>query len=223
MNSSALLSGSAAILALLSGCSSLGPIPVHPDVEWEGENSGTFESDPRVIAVREFIVHDFAAQNALNYSSTEIKDVADDGWLALRAERVHYDVEHHGIRLWEGPPATAVTDIVGLGGGGFSVEVCQRFSPWWRGNDWSESSDPIEERLGWFRFEDPEFREGSYSVAKHEGGTWQVVLASVDGSECDPGEVAVGTYTVPLDFELLDEDPSDVANRAIGPDGEPIG
>ena len=210
------------VVALLAGC---GPaaLPVHAEVEWEGANTGEFEDDSRVQAVREYVVQKHAADNALNYSDPAFMEVTAYS-TALRVARVAVgSIESSpidSVTFWEGPPSFTVTEIEQIQDHEFAVHVCQRLAPRWTlavGDTFSDGK--IQERDGAYRIEQERFVEREYWVSDGQG-SWRVSGGGESSQECEPtGDVAVGTYTTPPDIDLLHEATPDMVR---GPDGKRV-
>ena len=137
--------------ALLAGC---GPadLPVHAEVEWEGANTGEFEDDSRVQAVREYVVQKHAADNALNYSDPAFMEVTAYS-TALRVARAAVgSIESSpidSVTFWEGPPSFTVTEIEQIQEHEFAVHVVQRLGRRWnRAVGDTVSDGEIQERDG---------------------------------------------------------------------------
>jgi hypothetical protein len=78
---------------------------VHPDVTWAGQHVGRFDDDPRVQDLRQAVVHVAAADNALNYSESDLLEVASADWLRTEARLTAEGISAGKMRLWEGPPS----------------------------------------------------------------------------------------------------------------------
>jgi hypothetical protein len=234
--------GVAALVAgfLLAACG--GGNPVHPEVEWEGRNTGPYEGDERVQLVRDYVVHMYAAHNALNYSEPELRQLAMLDHLETAARHTANDVGsfYESPWLWEGPPSFSVVEIVAddlypVSDGIYNVIVCQKWAPRWSGED--ERINPVEDDAdskerggedvtdlgdGIYRIEERGYRKAYYQVREWDG-RWQVRgesgIGARRGEWCEPeGDVAIGTYTMPPDLELLSAGGADI----IGPDRRPV-
>lgn len=225
----------AAVIALVvTGCTpTVDGLPVHAEVEWEGRNTGPHEDDPYVVTVRDFAVQMYAASNALNFSQPGLAEVTSNDLLEdIPSFAEAWTSPSPGdtpiLRLWEGPPSFSVMDIKQEE---YEVEVivCQRLAPWWSLNQgWPRESgadrgELVEEKDGAFRFEPPGYQLYHYvlidlgdgwKVHRYGRGTKQKV-----SEDCDPGEVAVGTYATQPDLDLLHTATPDMI---VGPDGRPV-
>jgi hypothetical protein len=218
----------AAVAVLLVGCGP-DPLPVDPEVSWAGgrEPVGPFEDDPRVEVLREAVPEFYAAGNALNYSEPALTGITMLSPLQSAANSDHTRIQsgYSSVRLYEGPPSFAVTDIEETDPEAeiFAVWVCERRSPWWtlEGEVWRYPEKVVEERDGMFRVAQAHYVENKYLVSRWDG-RWQIEAFSGGGySECDPGpDVAVPTFTTPPDLSLLTQATPDMV---IGPDGKRLG
>ncbi|GAA1865877.1 hypothetical protein [Myceligenerans crystallogenes] len=212
----------AAATMLLAGCTNSG-LPVHAEVEWEGSNTGPYEDDPRVKALREYVVQLNAADNALNYSDDALTRLATESELESIASNTSGSASGQwgdSVSLWEGPTSFSVIGIEDLPYGRAEVTVCERWAPWWTLDKRSnEHGEIVEERDGMYRLEQTEFHENDYELLKQDDH-WRIDLGghSFGGPVCDPGKVATGTYTTPPDLDLLREA---TPGMVIGPDGRP--
>ena len=212
------------IAVLLAGC---GPaaVPVHAEVEWEGQNTGEFEDDPRVQVVREYVVQVYAADNAFNYSDPALTEVTTNATVLSRARRIASSIRQSPVdsaTMWEGPPSFTVTDIVKRKRQDhtFEVRVCRRMAPRWTlavGDTFEEGT--IQERDGAYRIEQERFVKHEYWVSDAQG-SWRVTSEGGSSQECDPtGDFAVGTFTTPPDVDLLRGAAPDMVR---GPDGRRV-
>jgi hypothetical protein len=225
---------------LLAACG--GGNPVHPGVEWEGRNAGPYEEDERVQVVRDYVLHMYAAHNALNYSEPELRHLAMLSHLktAARDTANHAGSFYQSPWLWEGPPSFSVIEIVedALYPDSediYNIVVCQKWAPRWSGED--ERINPVEGEAdskelggedvtdlgdGLYRIEERGYRKAYYQVREWDG-RWQVRgesgISANRGEQCEPeGDVAIGTYTTPPDLELLTAGSADI----IGPERLPV-
>ncbi|MEU4360749.1 hypothetical protein [Promicromonospora sp. NPDC023987] len=212
------------LVALLAGC---GPaaLPVHAEVEWEGQNAGEFEDDPRVQVVREYVVQVYAADNAFNYSDPALTEIATNATVLSLARSTASSIRQSPVdsaSMWEGPPSFTVTNIVKRERleHTFDVHVCQRVAPRWTlaiGDTFDEGK--IQERDGAYRIEQEHFVKHQYSVSDALG-SWRVSGGGVSTEECEPtDDFAVGTYTTPPDIDLLHEATPDMVR---GPGGRRV-
>ncbi|GAA1865873.1 hypothetical protein [Myceligenerans crystallogenes] len=207
---------------LLAGCAARG-LPVHADVEWEGTNTGPHEDDPRVKILREYVVQLNAADNALNYSDDALTSLATEWGLESSASNTAGSATGFwgdSVTLWEGPTSFSVVGIEDLPYERAEVTVCERWAPWWSlDKRHSETSELVDERDGMYRFEQPEFTISEYELVKRDGRWWiDGGGHGFGGDACDPGKIAIGTYTTPPDLDLLRKATPDMV---IGPDGRP--
>ncbi|GAA4723586.1 hypothetical protein APR04_005391 [Promicromonospora umidemergens] len=212
------------IAVLLAGC---GPaaVPVHAEVEWDGENTGEFEDDPRVQVVREYVVQKHAADNAFNYSDPALTEIATNATIFGMATSTASSIRQSPLdsaTMWEGPPSFTVTDVVKRKRQELfsDVHVCQRTAPRWTlaVSDTFEKGE-IREVDGAYRIEQEHFVEHQYKVWKSPDG-WRVDGGGESTQECEPtDEFAVGTYTTPPDIDLLHEATPDMVR---GPDGKRV-
>ena len=211
-----------AITVLLAGC---GPAaaPVHAEVEWEGQNTGDFEDDPRVQVVREYVVQRYAAHNAFNYSDPALTEIATNARLLSDARATASFIDRSPVDsadVWEGPPSFEVTGIEKVQDNEFAVLVCQRMAPRWTLVVSETFADgAIQEKDGAHRIEQEHFVEHQYWVSELDGG-WRVTSEGESSQKCEPiDDVAVGTYSTPPDVELLHEATPDMVR---GPDGKRV-
>ena len=210
------------LVALLAGC---GPaaLPVHADVEWEGQNTGKFEDDPRVQVVREYVVQIYAADNAFNYSDPALTEIATYETALSHATSAAQFIGRSPVgsaTLWEGPPSFTVTGFEKIQERTSAVLVCQRVAPRWTlaVSDTFDQGD-IQEVDGAYRIEQDHFVKQQYWVSDAQG-SWRVSGGGESSEECEPtDDVAVGTYTTPPDIDLLREATPDMVS---GPDGKRV-
>jgi hypothetical protein len=214
---------------LLAACR--GGNPVHPEVEWEGRNAGPYEDDERVQLVRDYVVHVYAAHNALNYSEPELRELAMLSHLKTVATNKASQVStvYGSAWLWEGPPSFSVIEIVEDdlypdSEDIYNVIVCQKWAPRWSRTTIGIEPDEITTQEGdsTYRIEEPGYTEVQYQVG-YLNDQWRVEGESGSsgnrGKSCEPeGEVAVGTYTTPPDLALLSAGRTDI----IGPERLPV-
>jgi hypothetical protein len=210
------------LVALLAGCGQAA-LPVHAEVEWEGQNTGKFEDDPRVQVVREYVVQKYAADNAFDYSDPALTEIATNATLLSHARSTASFIRQSPLDSavpWEGPPSFTVTGFEKIQDHTFAVLVCQRLAPRWTlaVGDTVEKGE-IRELDGAYRTEQEHFVEHEYWVSDAQG-SWRVTPGVESSQECEPtGDVAVGTYTTPPDIDLLHEATPDMVR---GPDGKRV-